>query len=46
MFLATARFEIKFSESKLAPDKGDFDGDIIPLDVSLVLVLRREAEGT
>jgi polyisoprenoid-binding protein YceI len=46
VFLATARFEIKISESKLAPDKGDFDGDIIPLDVSLVLVLRREAEGT
>ncbi len=43
MFLATARFEVKISESKLAPDKGDFDGDIIPIDVSLVL--RRVAEG-
>lgn len=42
IFLATARFEIKISETKLAPDKGDFDGDIIPIDVSLVL--RREAE--
>jgi polyisoprenoid-binding protein YceI len=43
MFLATARFEVKISESKLAPDKGDFDGDIIPIDVSLVL--HRVAEG-
>ncbi len=43
LFLAAAHFEIKISESKLAPDKGDFDGDIIPIDVSLVL--RREAEG-
>jgi polyisoprenoid-binding protein YceI len=43
MFLATARFEVKISQSKLAPDKGDFDGDIIPIDVSLVL--HRVAEG-
>lgn len=42
VFLATAHFEVKISESKLAADAGDFDRDIIPIDVSLVL--RRQAE--
>ncbi|HWM87862.1 MAG TPA: YceI family protein [Kofleriaceae bacterium] len=42
ILLATAHFEIKISESKLKADAGDFDGDIIPIDVSLVL--RRQVE--
>jgi len=44
IFLASAHFEIKIHETKLAPDAGDFDGDVIPIDVQLVL--RRQAEGT
>jgi YceI-like domain len=40
-FLATARFELKISETRLAPDAGDFDGNLIPIEVSLVL--RRDA---
>jgi hypothetical protein len=44
VFLATAHFEIKISESALAPDAGDFDRDIIPIDISLVL--GHQAEGT
>jgi polyisoprenoid-binding protein YceI len=38
---ATAQFEIKISETKLAPDAADFDGNIIPIEVNLLL--RREA---
>jgi polyisoprenoid-binding protein YceI len=37
IFLASAHLEIKIHESKLAPDAGDFDGDVIPIDVQLVL---------
>jgi hypothetical protein len=39
---ATARFELEISETALAEDAGDFDKDIIPVEVSLLL--RREAE--
>ena len=41
---ATANFELKIRDTKLAPDAGDFDGDIIPIQVQLVL--RREADQT
>lgn len=41
---ATAHFELKIHETKLAKDAGDFDGDVVPVDVSLVL--RREAGPT
>lgn len=41
---ATASFELTIKETKLAPDAGDFDGDIIPIQVQLVL--RREADET
>jgi hypothetical protein len=44
VFLATARLEIKISESALAPDAGDFDRDVVPIDISLVL--RHKAEGS
>ena len=42
VFRATAHFELKIRETKLAKDAGDFDGDVLPVDVSLVL--RRRAE--
>jgi polyisoprenoid-binding protein YceI len=41
---ASAKFEIRIRDTKLAPDAGDFDGDIIPIEVSLVL--RRQADAT
>jgi hypothetical protein len=42
VFRATAHFELEIRETKLAKDAGDFDGDVLPVDVSLVL--RRQAE--
>lgn len=42
VFRATAHFELKIHETGLASDAGDFDGDVIPIEVSLVL--RRQAD--
>jgi polyisoprenoid-binding protein YceI len=44
VFRATAFFQLTISETALAPDAGDFDGDVIPIEVSLLL--RREAGPT
>ena len=37
VLIATATFSIKISETALVSDANDFDGDVIPLHVSLVL---------
>jgi hypothetical protein len=41
--VATAAFELHLHETALAADAGDFDGDLIPISASLVLV--HEARG-
>jgi hypothetical protein len=41
VLVATAAFELKLRETALAADASDFDGDLIPISASLVLV--REA---
>jgi hypothetical protein len=37
VLLIKASFELRLHETALAKDAGDFDGDVIPIDVSLVL---------
>ena len=35
--LVVASFELAIHETALAPDAGDFDGDRLPLSISLVM---------
>jgi polyisoprenoid-binding protein YceI len=42
VFRATAQFELAINQTALAPDASDFDGNVIPIEVNLLL--RREAE--
>jgi len=37
VLLLQAELELRISETALAPDKGDFDGDALPIQVQLVL---------